>query len=1090
MYKFLLSLLGCAMVAHAAVAAITISPSSRSFEFGGGGAIISTSGDGTWSAVSDSDWLTVSIASGNAGKGCAYLVTANNTADVRVGHITVSGNIYTVTQSGRSVDLTPASIEIGAEETSGEITLTTDANVSWTVRSNDGWISVSPATGEGPAVLTYTIQPFDGVGSRSGTITVGSQTVPVTQTGIDVNLTPTVTNVPYTVTLIPVIVDAMAETAWTVKPNATWISVVDPGTGHGGSQVMIAAAENPSFEKRTGTVSIGTGKITVIQDGTSDLSFKILPEVATAFPLGAFGNVAVYATPDATWIAESLADWIHISSGTEGAGNGNVKYVANSNPELTPRTGQIKFTPPAVVPELDLYRGLLFWIKDQTNIEGNETRQTTYPLSKSFDGSFNNPLTGASIPAQANNDFTLSFSFKLGELDCLNRILKLSQHTVYTRDDNKLWYHKVETPLTITKKNVFYSLVVRYSATSSDKGTISVYAGEKDKELTHLFDSKEENKILSLTSGDTMGKFTFGYGTYPSTGYLGSGQIANIRFWTRALTDKECECVDTKQNVALEATPYGCPLNVKYDYFPLGGNWMGTDEGNSTPKTEGYGVSASNWNMAKDRFRISEGALESSGGGIAEFASFNDMFESGYVLNGGKEFSIENMDRTQTISWGGPTTFHYPAPAVSTKCQDGSCCFWVKLNSLPKSGDANIFTRKISENYVSGWIEKGLGYPWYFWYDVGTWAEATEAISKGYLVFCGRGDYRPEFSWGVATNNFQLSLSIASDGRLRLKQVSGFPEFELKTVVIGNSRPNLWTYRFVSKDTTTDSTAIKVSTNEWHCIAMSCKDQKSITLYLDGVECLSVPSKMSFGCLPPCDLSLMWYSTPDDWYCKQYTQHAYSLHVGGWNGVLDEVTFYKRALTTKEVEAIWEEGAPAQYVYHTVTQGVVEPTLSVDSVYMSKRGGNTNVTLTVAKGVNWTVKTSDSWLSVAGDTSGSGPAEFTIKVAANPTIVERVGTVTIAGKTVTVTQEGLACEVVYTNPTFDVGGSMGSITVNPESGGSWTATTDDDWIYIISGESGTGSGDVVFSTLTRRVRGRVSSPLETRRCISLSAVIS
>ena len=51
--------------------------------------------------------------------------------------------------------------------------------------------------------------------------------------------------------------------------------------------------------------------------------------------------------------------------------------------------------------DVDLYRGLLFWIKDQNNIEGNELRKTTYPLSKVFDGSFNNQLAGTAIPKKA-----------------------------------------------------------------------------------------------------------------------------------------------------------------------------------------------------------------------------------------------------------------------------------------------------------------------------------------------------------------------------------------------------------------------------------------------------------------------------------------------------------------------------------------------------------------------------------------------------------------------------------------------------------------------------------------------------------------
>ena len=56
----------------------------------------------------------------------------------------------------------------------------------------------------------------------------------------------------------------------------------------------------------------------------------IIPDEATANPIGAFGNVAVLATPDAAWTANSLSPWIVISDGASGAGNGNIEYVASA----------------------------------------------------------------------------------------------------------------------------------------------------------------------------------------------------------------------------------------------------------------------------------------------------------------------------------------------------------------------------------------------------------------------------------------------------------------------------------------------------------------------------------------------------------------------------------------------------------------------------------------------------------------------------------------------------------------------------------------------------------------------------------------
>lgn len=1032
MKKLILILVSIA--ASAVFAAVTIRDTSRSFEFGGGGAIISTDGSGTWTASADVSWLTITTTSGNAGKGVPYLVAANNSADVRVGHITVAGNVYTVTQNGRMVELSPATVEVGSEGASGEIALVTDANVTWTVRSAEGWITILPANGIGPGTLTYTIQPFDGVGSRSGSITVGSQTIPVTQTGIDVNLTPVSTNVPYTVTMIPVIVDAMADQAWTVKQNDSWLSIVDAGTGRGGSQVMLCAAENPSYEKRTGTVSIGTGKVTVIQDGTSDLSFKILPEVATASPLGAFGNVAVYATPDATWTAESLADWIHISSGEAGAGNGNVKYVANANLDLSSRTGQIKFTPPAFVPDVDLYRGLLFWIKDQKNIEGNELRQATYSLSKAHDGSFYNQLTGADIPAFGNGGYALSFSFKVGQLDCINRLLKLQGHSVYLDEENILWYHTLATDLAVSEAGACYTMVISVD----EKHQLKIYAGEKGSELRCVRSPGAISGYLDFSAAKGMSNFKFGYCEKPSTGNLGNGQFADIRFWTRALTDRECELVDVKQDELVDKKPSVVFEKLNHDYFPLVGNAVCNDESMVVSLNKSKNVYLSGWLGCDSRARVPNGAVSSSGEGRIVFSEFEKLFCDGEIVyNHGKELSKEDGSH-QFV--GVNSSYYYPwQPTVSGSVSSNSTyVFWIKVDELPVNATSRIFQRE--------------------------WTTLRD-----YSV-----EYKTLYSVSYDTN--LLLAEILENGCLSIKE----------GIVLSGSD---WDGYYAVNDGLNEifRSASPCPLGKWFMFSVSSKDGKVLTLYLDGKEIGSVYSSASLGFVLPCDMrwiptvstdgSSMFRDKPWGRYgtdflyepisISDYCSHDFlssPLLIGGWKGSIDDITFYNKALSAKEIKAIYDAGVVDDAVYHTVTQGVIEPTLSTYSVNMPKGGGNANVSLTLAKGVNWTATTSASWLSIAGDTSGAGSAEFTIKVAANPTVKTRTGTVTIAGKTVKVTQEPLACEVICDNPVFGTAGDMGTIVVNPELGGSWTATTDEDWIYIVDGESGTGSGNVWFIT--------------------------
>lgn len=393
-----LSMLFGLLAANALFADITITPASRTFDKDGGGGAILTSGSGTWTASTAASWITITPnTSGDAGANVVYIVNANLTADTRVGTITVSGNTHTVTQTGYDATLSPVDAAFSCSGGSGSFTVTAPSGVSWTAKSNVSWVSLGTTVGLGVGSVSYTVSSNPNVTTRSGTITVAGQTFSISQTGVDVTISPTSLRKEPGADVVLLTITALNTTSWTVKPNVSWISVVSGGSGSGGGSATLALAANPSWLERTGTVTVGSKTLTVKQKGTKDLSFAITPETATASANGANGNVAVVATPDAPWSAVSETSWLTLSSGQTGAGNGNIQYVVSPNTTLSKRTGTIKVTPPVVVPDVDLYSGLLFWIKDQNNIEGNELRKTTYALSKTFDGSFMNQLSGFRI---------------------------------------------------------------------------------------------------------------------------------------------------------------------------------------------------------------------------------------------------------------------------------------------------------------------------------------------------------------------------------------------------------------------------------------------------------------------------------------------------------------------------------------------------------------------------------------------------------------------------------------------------------------------------------------------------------------------
>lgn len=142
-------------------------------------------------------------------------------------------------------------------------------------------------------------------------------------------------------------------------------------------------------------------------------------------------------------------------------------------------------------------------------------------------------------------------------------------------------------------------------------------------------------------------------------------------------------------------------------------------------------------------------------------------------------------------------------------------------------------------------------------------------------------------------------------------------------------------------------------------------------------------------------------------------------------------------------------------VIQNCTYSISSTTSSVSLADADRR-----VDVTTSSGCAWTASSNASWISVH-PTNGIGSGSVLISVSYNygATPQPRTGTVTIAGQTHTVMQEGCSYTFTPATRTFSQSGGTGRVDItlsNPACGSTWRAESNVDWITVVSTDSGYG----------------------------------
>ncbi len=143
------------------------------------------------------------------------------------------------------------------------------------------------------------------------------------------------------------------------------------------------------------------------------------------------------------------------------------------------------------------------------------------------------------------------------------------------------------------------------------------------------------------------------------------------------------------------------------------------------------------------------------------------------------------------------------------------------------------------------------------------------------------------------------------------------------------------------------------------------------------------------------------------------------------------------------------------------------PTVSPTTFSPGAAGGTYSINVSTPAGCSWNADVSlfsAGWINVTtGRTyTGSGTVKFSVAASSG----NRIGYLTVDGKSITVTQQGSGCSysVSPSTQTLGTSASSGNLTITAGANCPWTiVSTDTSWLTITSSASGAGSGNVSYS---------------------------
>ena len=251
----------------------TIDSDSASFDVDGGtGSFTVTPNDQSceWSATSDEDWVTIDSPTSIAtGTGSVAYTVADNAGETNVENAARSFTLiseefsYTIDQSGCTYSLDSNSIDAEASDSTAtvEVLAPTEASgeCAWTAVSNSSWILISDgASGSGGGTVSLAILDNASVDARTGTVTIGDETLEVNQAGQECDYS--VDSDSFSICpdgdSFDIDITATDGCSWSLESLQDWTEVLTNATGSGSESSSGQVLDNLSESDRSGSIEL------------------------------------------------------------------------------------------------------------------------------------------------------------------------------------------------------------------------------------------------------------------------------------------------------------------------------------------------------------------------------------------------------------------------------------------------------------------------------------------------------------------------------------------------------------------------------------------------------------------------------------------------------------------------------------------------------------------------------------------------------------------------------------------------------------------------------------------------------------------